>query len=70
MLGQLDMARHPELGLGLLLVAMAVLTVTVIAAAPDGIALVPLMTADGIDNPRLVVLFVQFGKHLSPSLQP
>ena len=45
MLGQLDLAGHPEVGLGLLPV-MAVLMVTVIvpAATADDIALVPLMT--------------------------
>ena len=43
--GQLDMIRHPEVGLGLLLV-MA--TVIAPAATADDIALLPLMTADGI----------------------
>ena len=46
---QLDIVRHPsEVGLGLLLV-MAVLIATLIApAAADDIALVPLMSTDGI----------------------
>jgi hypothetical protein len=70
MLGQLDTVGHPEEGdLGLLLV-MAVLMATVIApaAAADDIVLVPLMT--GIGNARLVVLLVdlQFGKHVPWSL--
>jgi hypothetical protein len=51
MLGQLDMIRHPEVGLGLLLV----LTATAIApAAADDIALAALMTADGVGIARLV----------------
>jgi hypothetical protein len=49
------MVRHPEVGLGLLLV-MAVLTVTAIAPAADDIAIVPLMTADGIGSAVVVVL--------------
>jgi hypothetical protein len=44
MFGQLD----PEVGLGLLPV-IVVLTATAIAPAAADIALVPLMTADGID---------------------
>ena len=66
MFGQLDTVRHPEVGLGLLLV-MAVLMATAIAAADDK-ALVPLMTAGvGI---ALVVLFadLQVGKYLPRSL--
>jgi hypothetical protein len=51
--GQLDMVRHAEAGLGLLLVTV-VLTATAIAPAADDIALVPLMTADDI---ALVVVF-------------
>jgi len=53
MLGQLDMAGHPEVGLGLLLAT---------AIAPDAaavnIALVPLMTAHGIGI-ALVVVFAE-----------
>jgi hypothetical protein len=74
MMGQLDMVRHPEVGLGLLLV-MAVLMATVIApaATADDIALVPLMIADDIGiGIALVVVFaeLQFGKHLPLSLRP
>jgi hypothetical protein len=57
MLGQLDMVRHQEVGLGLLLVVALVLTVTAIApGAAHDIAFVPLMTAHGI-GVGLVVLF-------------
>ena len=61
MLGQLDMARHPEAGLGLLLVMAA--TAIAPAAIDDYIALVALMAADGIGN-VLVVVFagLQAGK--------
>jgi hypothetical protein len=72
MLGQLDMARHPEVGLGLLLATVVLMeTVIVPAATPVDIALVPLMTADGIGIP-LVVVFVdlQAGKYFPWSLQP
>ncbi len=59
MFGHLDMVRHGEVGLGLLLVTV-VLTATLIApvaAKGDDIALVPLMTADGAGI-ALVVVFV------------
>ena len=65
MFGQLDTVRHPaEVGLGLLPVVMA--TVIAPAATAYDIALVPLMTADG-----LVVVFpeLQFGKHLPWNLR-
>jgi len=62
MLGQLDMVRHQEVGL--LVVA---LTVTVIVAAVDDIALVPLMTASGVGI-DLDVLFADL-EHLPWSLQ-
>jgi len=58
MLGQLDMAGHPEVGLGLLL-GMTVSKATVIAPV-DNIALVPLMTAD--------VANLQVGMYLLRSL--
>jgi hypothetical protein len=59
MFGQLDTVRHPEVGLGSLLV-MVVLTASAIAAADD-IALVPLMTADDIGiGIALVVLFARW----------
>jgi hypothetical protein len=55
MFGQLDTVIHPDVGRRLLLV-MA--TAIAPAASADDTALVPLMTADGIGNARLVVLFV------------
>jgi hypothetical protein len=55
MFGQLGQVRHPEVGLGLLLV-MAVLIVTAIAPAADDISLVPRMTADDVGI-ALVVVF-------------
>jgi hypothetical protein len=62
MSGHLDMIRHPEVGLGLLLL----MTPTLIA----DIAVVPLMT-DGIGIAR-VVLFadVELGRYLQRSLRP
>jgi hypothetical protein len=63
MLGQLDMVRHPDVGLEMLLV-MA--TVIAPAATANDIALVPLMTADDIGvGIALVVVFaeLQSGKH-------
>lgn len=59
---------QPEVGLGLLLVIVVVLTATVIAAAPDDIALVPLMTVDGIDF-ALVVADLYMERYLPRSLQ-
>ena len=61
----MDTVRHPEVGLGLLPVVMAVLMVMVIDIAP-----VPLMTADGIGIVIVVVFAdLQFGEHLPRSLQ-
>ena len=71
MLGQLDTVGHPEEGgLGLLLVMAVLMATVIVPAAADDIVLVSLMT--GIGNARLVVLLVdlQFGKHLPWSLQP
>ena len=68
MFGQSDMAGHPEVGLGLLLV-MAVLMVTVIAAAADDIALVPLMSAGVGTALDVVFADLQFGEHLPRNLQ-
>jgi hypothetical protein len=62
----LDTVRHPEVGLGLLLVV--VLTATVIATAPDDIALVPLMNVDGIGF-ALVVADLYMERYLPRSLQ-
>ena len=61
MFGQLDMVRHPEVGLALLLVMAAILIAD--------IALVALMTADGVGT-ALVVVFadLQAGKYLQRSL--
>jgi hypothetical protein len=63
------LVRHPDVGLGLLL-GMAVLMTTVIAPAStaDDIALVPLMTADGIGVVLVVFVELQLGKHLPWSL--
>lgn len=60
------MVRYPEVGLGLLLVMAATV---IVPAAADDIALVPLMTADGVGI-ALVVVFadLQAGKHLQLSL--
>jgi len=46
MFGQVDMAGHQKIGLGLLLVVMT--TAIAPAATADDITLVPLMTADGV----------------------
>jgi hypothetical protein len=68
MIGQLDPVRHPEVGLGLLLLVTVLMA---LAAIADDIALVPLMTADGMGI-ALVVVFVEleFEEYLGPSLQP
>ena len=63
MSGQVDMAGHPEVGLGLLLV-MA----TVIPAADD-IALVALMTAHGIGVVLVLSPGLDFWEHLPSSLR-
>jgi hypothetical protein len=63
MFGQLDTVRHPDAGLGLLLVMPT--------AIADDVALVPLMTAEDIGvGIALVVLFakLQVGKRLPRSL--
>ena len=62
------LVRYPEVGLGLLLV-MA--TVIAPAATADDIALVPLMTADGVGvGIAFVVVFenLQAGKYFQQSL--
>jgi len=67
-LGHLDKVRHLEVGLGLLLVVVLVLTVTAIdPGAAHDIAFVPLMTADGT-GVAPVVLFADL-EHLPWSLQ-
>ena len=63
MLGQLDMVRHPDVSLGLLLV----MTIAVARATADDITL---MTAVGVGI-ALVVVFaeLQIGKYLPRSLR-
>jgi hypothetical protein len=54
----MDMVSHLEDGLGSLLVTEVLMATLIAAAAADDIALVPLMTADGIGiGIALVVLF-------------
>jgi len=67
----LDTVRHPEVGLGLLPVVLVVLTATVIAAAADDIALVPLMSTGILFGIALVLVFAdrQVGKYLPRILQ-
>ena len=68
MLGQLDTAGRPEVGVGL---GMAVLMAIAIAPAPvDDIVLVALMTPDGVGIGSAVVVLadLQFGMYLAWSL--
>jgi len=68
---QLGKIRHPEVGLGLLPVVMAVLMATVISPAAHDIALVPLMSTGIVFGIALVLVFAdrQVGKYLPRSLQ-
>jgi hypothetical protein len=66
MFGQLDMVRHPEVGLGLLLVIVVLTATTIAPAAADDIALV---VGIGI-APVVVFADLQVGKHFPWSLQP